>query len=523
MKFQEVIDDLISLGYRFEVAGFMNVEGGNAAVATNFYDYCDCTALKSGPITEICTNCDRKPGSQVTIRSGDGDGVYVVARIVHKTDSSKNVGAFVFFDYQFGIANAVHGEIAKQKVSEYPLDIALKIQCDKVIELGNLKNRGSLFFGDGTLSSNSRDAIVDIQNLAQGDLTALMFAETVESTGIAWAERLAQTQGMDRASVEASLLRAEAGSKAAAKSLGSLEVLGLPSFVPRCLMVLQSQVAKATSVVANYSVDDWELLGLQFQSTVVTSNVEPQNMMCIWQNAMLAREIDRAAGDTDYEKTKSLLFDMWTWGYQGAELGDEDCLKLVNANSYKATPHEVASLLNRRGMYKAAAKHLGEKIPEPGLANSVQKICSNCENPHEEQGPLCRDCSDTEYIVIRDKNRAAAINFFTSKFEIKEYGGKTYAIYKDPDDPATERIFYFMVGKIFTYLDVPFYEFEKIKDISQEFGPWGLGKIGVAATYHTVVPNEVIYSGHEIFEVLLGEMLSDAKKRESELRDAGKQ
>jgi hypothetical protein len=76
----------------------------------------------------------------------------------------------------------------------------------------------------------------------------------------------------------------------------------------------------------------------------------------IWQNAMLAREWDRAAGgDIDNDTAKILLFDLWTWLYQGRELGSEDCANYLKNFKYQPTVEEQIYLLVRRGMYSAAA------------------------------------------------------------------------------------------------------------------------------------------------------------------------
>ena len=75
----------------------------------------------------------------------------------------------------------------------------------------------------------------------------------------------------------------------------------------------------------------------------------------IWQNAMLAREWDRAAGDIDDATAKILLFDLWTWLYQGRELGDEDCTNYLKNFKYQPTKDEQIYLFVRRGMYEAAS------------------------------------------------------------------------------------------------------------------------------------------------------------------------
>ncbi|MFM1784719.1 MAG: hypothetical protein RLZZ579_996, partial [Actinomycetota bacterium] len=111
----------------------------------------------------------------------------------------------------------------------------------------------------------------------------------------------------------------------------------------------------------------------------------------IWMNVLLAREYDRAAPENlGFEETKELLFESWTWAYQGLVNGDQDCVNYINGNSYKATNQEIAELLTRRGLFSAAEEYLsksgiGATTPlskkSEGLSEVKTvptKFCSNC-------------------------------------------------------------------------------------------------------------------------------------------------
>jgi hypothetical protein len=86
----------------------------------------------------------------------------------------------------------------------------------------------------------------------------------------------------------------------------------------------------------------------------------------IWFNALLALEQDRAAGDVDSDEAKRLLFNTWTWAYQGVINGDADCTPLLT-NAYKPTESEVVELLERRGLLTAA-----QEFMETGIVGELQ-------------------------------------------------------------------------------------------------------------------------------------------------------
>lgn len=115
-------------------------------------------------------------------------------------------------------------------------------------------------------------------------------------------------------------------------------------------------------------MDDWELLGGQFAGSVGSSHAKMMGVSTVWMNALLAIEWDRVAGeDLDYEETKRLLFDSWTWAYQGAIMDDDDCRNIITRNQYRATPEEVAEMLRRRGLFEAADNALAGEMPDLGL------------------------------------------------------------------------------------------------------------------------------------------------------------
>ena len=121
---------------------------------------------------------------------------------------------------------------------------------------------------------------------------------------------------------------------------------------------------------------------------------------------------------TDAE-AKRLLFDFWTWAYQGLSSGDVDCINLIK-NRYKPTQEEIAELLRRRGLFDVVESFLAtgqlpgllsqvesaDESPKSsgltkssssglGLSGNKSKFCSNCGQPFAELAKFCTECGNS--------------------------------------------------------------------------------------------------------------------------------
>ena len=55
-------------------AVFFNVEGGDAVLATEYFEWCDSCLEYLGPTSSSCEECGRAPGKFLRVPAGDGDG-----------------------------------------------------------------------------------------------------------------------------------------------------------------------------------------------------------------------------------------------------------------------------------------------------------------------------------------------------------------------------------------------------------------------------------------------------------------
>lgn len=367
MSFGDTITGLIASGYSFRVRGFFNVEGGQAGISNMFHEWCDCMSMRPGPAV-ACESCTRKPRNYVSLPAGDGDGIYVVAEILDASSVGQVAGAIAVFDNQYRIANAVRAAIEIDSVPEYPIDLTLLFTEARPLALGSLENKGIVLFADSGSGLNPRDAVVDVHIAEDKRLSVFSFVEEVSTDPQEWVERLCLEQGQELEATERAMVRSLAMGESIFESMGIDRPFSLPPMIPRALLFLDENASKLVRLDDQYLVDDWDLLGGQFAGSVGSSHTKAMGVSTVWMNALLAIEWDRVAGeDLDYEETKRLLFDSWTWAYQGAIMDDDDCRNIITRNQYRATPEEVAEMLRRRGLFEAADNALAGEMPDLGL------------------------------------------------------------------------------------------------------------------------------------------------------------
>ena len=366
MSFGNTIQSLISSGHSFRVRGFINVEGGQVGLANKFHEWCDCMSMRPGP-AEKCEECGRAPGNYVSLAAGDGDGIYVVAEILAGVGDGQVVGAMAVFDNQYRTASFVRSAVEHETVPEYPMDLALLFSEARPLALGSLANTGILLFADSGAGLNPRDAVVDVHISPEKQLSVFGFVESVSTDPDEWVKRLCEAQGQEPDATDRAMVRGMAMGQSLFESAGINQPYSLPPIIHRVIMVLDERASESVNLHDQYVVDDWNLLGAQFAGSVGSSHAQGMAVSTVWMNALLAREWDRVAGDDlDYEETKRLLFESWTWAYQGVLLDDDDCRRMISVNRYRATPEEVSDMLRRRGLVEEADKALLGDLPDIG-------------------------------------------------------------------------------------------------------------------------------------------------------------
>jgi hypothetical protein len=357
MSFGKLIQRIEQAGLELKVQGFFNVESGGFGIGNGYYPDCDCVLEIFGE--SECFNCVRWDSAHVAFPSGDGDGIYLAAAIVNPKHPDVTLGVITVFDYKYQMAAYGRQRIENEEVPDFPIDLAMQFKNARALEIGSINVENTLLIGDKGFSIDSSFAVVDFPNPEIGEYTCLVYCEEVDQSLAATLKRLEKTQGLDAARAEQAIAASAATFEAMRESLGIAEgSKSQPSFITRAAVALSEEISDLIED-DEFEVEDWALLKAQFfYGSVVTSHRKQMTESVIWQNAMLAREWDRAAGEIDNDTAKILLFDLWTWLYQGRELGNQDCVDYLKNFKYQPTVEEQIHLLTRRGMLGAAAKLL---------------------------------------------------------------------------------------------------------------------------------------------------------------------
>ena len=246
--------------------------------------------------------------------------------------------------------------IENEQVPNFPIDLAMQFEDALAYKLGGLVVKDTLLIGDKHFSQNSSYAVVDFPNPVQGGYKCFVYCQQVDPSPEATLSRLVKTQGLDSAETERLIRITAATFERFREELGLPEGSNsLPDISVRAAVAFSDELAHLIEP-DEFDIEDLNLLSAQFSyGSINTSHQHQMTDSVIWQNAMLAREWDRAAGDIDNDTAKVLLFDLWTWLYQGRELGSEDCANYLKNFKYQPTVEEQIYLLMRRGMYSAAA------------------------------------------------------------------------------------------------------------------------------------------------------------------------
>lgn len=415
MNLAEVLDRIERQKLLLRPAGFFNVEGGDAAAATDYFRWCDSCLDILGPVSKLCQDCGRKPGEFIRVPAGDGDGVYVVFELYAPTSPESGLGALVIFDNQYEIANSVRDQILEESMPVPPIDLFLKRGNVTLTSLGHMAASDKILISDGSAGKDSKSATVDVQLGRKESLLAFAFGEQVSSDIEDEATRLEVEVGMDRGSVLAMLEDLFESSQALTdtpKGYGSL-----PEISFRGLLILPDHLSESLGLEAVNTQLDWDALTGQFMGKICTSHAQTMDAAAVWFNVLLHREIQRAAGDVSIYERVRLLFNMLTWVYHGLHNLDNECRPLLN-NAYLPTNDVVVDLLKRRGLFEAAEEFLRSGkighsvIPIAGSSGnsfadlprssetllgvstkSVAKFCGECGTKFEtDSDKYCSEC-----------------------------------------------------------------------------------------------------------------------------------
>ncbi|TEX52269.1 MAG: hypothetical protein B7C55_01260, partial [Actinomycetales bacterium mxb001] len=131
--------------------GHYNVDVANAAIATRFFESCECSYED---VAEVCEICGRGPGNFQTTASGPGDGAYAVFQLLPSGEDQATAGAITLFSQvNFPGVGAT-------------TTFSATLNSAAPMILGTLDCQGLLIFSDASTSFDSRDVSISIDQPA---------------------------------------------------------------------------------------------------------------------------------------------------------------------------------------------------------------------------------------------------------------------------------------------------------------------------------------------------------------------
>lgn len=131
----------------WELRGYFNVEGGNAAVSTAYFDECDCY-LEPG-LQKDCA-CGRNALTTQAVIAGGGDGCYPAFQL--RTLDQTVSGAIAVFTQDWGQG------MERSLLAPYDL-----VDAASPVRLGELQSDGMVYFNDSFTHWDHRNVSVDVE------------------------------------------------------------------------------------------------------------------------------------------------------------------------------------------------------------------------------------------------------------------------------------------------------------------------------------------------------------------------
>jgi hypothetical protein len=98
-------------------AGCFNVETGQASFRTAWVEQCDCDISSVGALQYDCKKCGKSRTNNLSIPSGDGDGVYAVVSYLNK--KGEVFACAITFDSSSNLANQFIEKIKTTEIRDF--------------------------------------------------------------------------------------------------------------------------------------------------------------------------------------------------------------------------------------------------------------------------------------------------------------------------------------------------------------------------------------------------------------------
>ena len=347
-----------SRGVSVQLAGSLNIETSSIEFSSEYFGDCTKCSEQAG-IVLSCRACGRKPGNNIRLLSGSGDGVY--SGLVW-LGGPEVLAACYLLDDDKKFAEAVGNNLMTEDPNDVRPWLDLFVEaCENYLEsevavAGTLKARfkepGDLGFiaTDPRTEQMGADVSVDHPE-ANGEYVVLVFLE-------------------DMLNSPAAALSIQMGSGAENFNGGYGQAKR-----PRAVYLIRKDHWQAGNVSKIRTLEvDWQKQSEAWRRSQVVGHVGRTNYaIAMYLNSLNSLDIAELelTPDPEFNEGLAMLYSTRSFGYlvQGALQGDENCresmVDMIEASEQNdiLTPHVVRAAVTPRG-WAGGRKELGELVDQ---------------------------------------------------------------------------------------------------------------------------------------------------------------
>jgi hypothetical protein len=284
-------------------AGCFNVETGEASFRTAWVGQCDCDISSVGALQYDCKKCGKTKTNNLSIPSGDGDGVYAVVSYLNQ--KGEVFACTVTFDSNSNLANQFIEKIKSTEIRDFDASPIIFQQDYQGVEIGKLElgDANIVYISDASAGLDSSMATLWIDNWISGGITAFAFVESSLESKTA---QMAISMGTSPESFN-----------------GGFE----ESFRPRVIILISDAYRNMSEELTEFQLSE-EFLSSQIKAwskQSVFANVGQQSSAVMYWNGRLENVFATHALDNNLGNEMDYAFKEFSWYLQGAHFDDANC------------------------------------------------------------------------------------------------------------------------------------------------------------------------------------------------------
>ncbi len=284
-------------------AGCFNVETGEASFRTAWVGQCDCDISSVGALQYDCKKCGKTKTNNLSIPSGDGDGVYAVVSYLNQ--KGEVFACTVTFDSNSNLANQFIEKIKTTEIRDFDASPIIFQQDYQGVEIGKLElgDANIVYISDASAGLDSSMATLWIDNWISGGITAFAFVESSLESKTA---QMAISMGTSPESFN-----------------GGFE----ESFRPRVIILISDAYRNMSEDLTEFQLSE-EFLSSQIKAwskQSVFANVGQQSSAVMYWNGRLENVFATHALDNNLGNEMDYAFKEFSWYLQGAHFDDANC------------------------------------------------------------------------------------------------------------------------------------------------------------------------------------------------------